>query len=167
MDSFERKDAPFIASEKEALLGFLDYQRATLLMKIQGVSDEDLRRPAIAPSTMTLLGLVKHLAYVERWWFQAAFAGLEVSFIWSKEDPDADWRVEPDETTEQIIDLYKAEILKSREIATTAALQDVSKGKSRNQFNFCWMVLHMIEETARHCGHADLLREVIDGVAGM
>jgi Protein of unknown function (DUF664) len=166
MSDFERMDPPKIASEKEMVLAFLQAQRDIILWKLEGVSDADLRRQAVPPSTMSLLGIVKHLAYVERWWFQAHIAGLEVSFPWTKSDPDADWRIEPDETTEDIINLYKAESLKAQEIAANADLQTLSKGKSRDQSNLLWVILHMIEETARHAGHADLLREAIDSVTG-
>lgn len=138
-------------------------------MKVDGVSDEDLRRPMV-PSGTTLLGMVKHLAYVERSWFQNIFLNQEVSFPWTKEDPDADFRIEPDETTEQILQLYKAECEKSRAIVADASLDDLSQrppspGK-RDPFSLRWILTHMIEETARHNGHADILREQIDGSTG-
>jgi uncharacterized damage-inducible protein DinB len=164
MDNFVRQDPPLAADEKTMLEAFLDYHRATLLMKVSGVSDDDLRRKPTV-SSMTLLGLVKHIAYVERWWFQAVFAGQEVEFPWSDDDPDGDWRVEPDDTTEGIIELYKAEVQKSREIVAAASLDEMAK-QFRLGRSLRWIVLHMIEETARHNGHADILREAIDGVTG-
>ena len=148
---------------------YLDYHRDTLLMKIDGASDADLRRPMV-PSGTTLLGLVKHLAYVERWWFQRVFAGEDVRFPWSKEDPDADFRIEPDETTEQVLDLYRGECDKSRRITAAGSLDDVSRREpdrwGRAGFSLRWILVHMLEETARHNGHADILREQIDGVTG-
>ena len=148
----------------------MDWHRATLLMKVDGVSDDDLRRPMV-PSGTTLLGLVKHLAYIERWWFQWVFAGREVDFPWSDDDPDAEFRIEPHETTRQIIDLYGAECDESRGIVADASLEDLNQGKPkpndpRPRFNLRWILVHMIEETARHNGHADILREQIDGTTG-
>src|SRR2546421_13045839 len=87
----DRRDPQPSAPEKEMLAAFLDYHRATLLWKVNGLSDADVRRP-MTPSGLTLLGLVKHLAYVERWWFQAVFTGADVAFPWTEADPDADWR---------------------------------------------------------------------------
>lgn len=144
---------------------FLDYHRATLLWKIDGVSDEDLRRPMVESGT-TLLGIVKHLAYVERWWFQKDFLGKDVWAPWTDEDPDADFRIEPDETTQQIIDLYHQECEKSRQIVGAASLDDVAKHEKRAGFSLRWILVHMIEETARHNGQVDILREMIDGTTG-
>ena len=148
---------------------FLDYQRMAMLRKIDGVSDSDLRRPMV-PSGTTLLGMVKHLAYVERWWFQKIFQDADVTFPWTEEDPDADFRIESHESTQDIVDLYDAECQKNRGIVTAASMDDIAKGKKdsggRSGFSLRWIVVHMIEETARHAGHADILREQIDGVTG-
>lgn len=162
-----RQDPPLAAPEKETLTAFLDYHRTTLLQKVAGVSDEDLRRP-MTPSGVSLLGLVKHLAYVERGWFQDIFAGEEVEDIWTAEDPDADWRIEPGETTEGILAFYKGEAARSREIVREARLDEVARKPTSRQSGHTlrWIMLHMIEETARHNGHADILREAIDGVTG-
>ncbi len=93
---------PPAAPEKEMIEAFLEWQRATLLCKLDGVSDDDLRRPG-TPSGLTLLGLVKHLADVERSWFREAFAGESLPGTWDRDDPDRYWRIEPDETTEEIL----------------------------------------------------------------
>ncbi len=188
MDNIIREKPPTNASEIVMLGAFLDYHRATLLQKMAGLSDSDLRRGPMtefkavtapelkAEPGITLLGLVKHLAYVERWWFQAVFGGREVFFPWSEADPDADWRVEPDETTAQIRQLYKEETVKSRQIVAdtlkeagneTAAMKTWAKNPGFEQFSLRWVIIHMIEETARHNGHADILREAIDGVTGL
>src|SRR2546422_5610782 len=97
------------APEKEMLAAFLDYHRATLLWKVDGLSEADLRR-SMTPSGLTLLGLVKHLAYMERWWFQHVFAGEGVDFPWTDADPDADWRVEGDEGVATILALYRTQV---------------------------------------------------------
>ena len=180
-DDFVRQDPPLAASELVMLNAWLDHHRATLLLKVAGVNDADLRRAPIKAAvgnfspTLTLLGLVKHLAYVERSWFQSVFAGADVAFPWTEADQDADWRIEADETTEAILNLYKDEVTKSQEVvrekvaemgSDSAALASNAKKAGREKFTLRWIMFHMIEETARHNGHADIMRETIDGVTG-
>jgi uncharacterized damage-inducible protein DinB len=164
-----RVDPPNDAPEREMLESYLDYHRATLLMKTDGVSDDDLRRPMV-PSGTNLLGMVKHLAWVERGWFQECFAGHEIPPPpWTDEDPDADFRIEPDETTQQIIDLYQEACERSRAITRAADSLDqpaANPSPKRKGIKLRWIFMHMIEETARHNGHADILREMIDGATG-
>jgi uncharacterized damage-inducible protein DinB len=164
MDTSKRIDPPCIGSERELLTTFLDYHRQTVLLKVEGVSDADLRR-TMTPSGLSLLGLIKHLAYVERSWFQDEFAGEDVSFPWTDEDPNADFRIEPDETTQDIFTLYQAEVKRSREIVAVSSLDDIARGDKRKP-SLRWIMIHMIEETARHNGHVDLMREAIDGQTG-
>jgi uncharacterized damage-inducible protein DinB len=164
MDNPQRSEPPLVGSERELLTTFLDYHRQTLLWKVNGLSDADLRR-IMTPTGMSLLGLVKHLAYVERSWFQDDFAGEDVSLPWTKEDPNADFRIEPDETTEEILTLYKTEAERSRAIVAAASLDDIAHGPNSKP-SLRWILVHMIEETARHNGHADLMREAIDGQTG-
>ena len=165
MTGDDRPEPPYLGGEKETLAGFLDLHRATLLWKLEGLDDEQLRRPMV-PSGTSLLGMVKHLAYVERWWFQQVWAGREVTYPWTDEDPDADWRVEPSETTEDILALYRGECARSREIAAAASSLDEVALHPRGERSRRWILVHMIEETARHNGHADILREQLDGVTG-
>jgi uncharacterized damage-inducible protein DinB len=167
MTEDNRPEPPHVAGEAETLEGFLDFQRATLLWKLEGLDDEQLRR-AMVPSGTSLLGLVKHLAYVERSWFQMVWAGQEVSFPWTREDPDADWRIEPDETTADVLALYDAECERSRQIvAATSSLGDaVVHPRWKEEVSRRWILAHMVEETARHVGHADILREQLDGTVG-
>jgi uncharacterized damage-inducible protein DinB len=167
MTEDNRPEPPHVGSEAETLRGFLDFHRATLLWKLEGLDDEQLRR-AMVPSGTSLLGLVKHLAYVERSWFQRVWAGQEVSFPWTQDDPDADWRIEPDETTEDILALYDGECDRSRQIVAAASALDeaVVHPRWKEAVSRRWILTHMIEETARHVGHADILREQIDGVVG-
>jgi uncharacterized damage-inducible protein DinB len=168
MTGDDRPQPPDTGGEPEMLAGFLDYHRATLLWKLESLDDEQLRR-AMVPSGTSLLGLVKHLAYVERSWFQGVWAGQAVSLPWTREDPDADWRIEPDETTGDVLALYQGECDRSREIvAATASLDEVVEHPRRPgwRMNRRWILVHMIEETARHVGHADILREQIDGATG-
>jgi len=168
MTEDNRPEPPSTGGERETLAGFLDFQRATLLWKLQGLDDEQLRR-AMVPSGTSLLGIVKHLAYVERSWFQGVWDGQEVTFPWTKEDPDADWRIEPDETTKGILDLYNGECDRSREIvAKASSLDDVVQHPRHTEWSMSrrWILAHMVEETARHVGHADILREQLDGATG-
>ena len=127
MSSMEtRYGAPVSGAEKEVLTGYLDHYRGTLVSMIEGVSDEDLRRP-LTPTGLTLLGIIKHLALVERWWFGEHVAG-EAAFVeWDPADPDADFRVEPHETTRQILDLYETSCEHSRRIVAGASLDDEIK----------------------------------------
>lgn len=161
---FVRKDPPHTGAEQDLLEAFLDYHRATLLQKVDGLSDADLRR-RLVPSATTLLGMVKHLAYVERSWFQKVFAGEDLPVPWTEEDPDADFRIEPEETTAEILAFYQEQVRRSRAITAGASLDEIARGPGRDH-TLRWIMLHMIEETARHNGHADILRELIDGATG-
>ena len=152
------------AKTRKALEAFLDAQRDAVVRKVAGVADESARRPLV-PSGTTLAGIVKHLAFVERYWFQEVFAGGEPEYPWTEEDPDADWRVEPWETVDGLVRFYEAEIERSREIS--AAAKSLKQRDSRNRASLRWILLHMIEETARHAGHADILRDQIDGATGI
>jgi len=166
-DTIVRVDPPMSGPEKEMLKAFLDYHRATLLQKLSGVSEEDVKRQALPPSNLSLLALVKHLSWVEHGWFQWRFKGEEWVFPWSEADPDPDFRIEPDETAAGIIAIYQAEVEKSRQIIEAASLDDLAvRPKEGKPFTLRWIMLHLIEDTARHNGHADLLREAIDGVTG-
>ncbi len=162
----EIRATPKTGSEKETLLGFLDNNRAVIVWKLEGLSEEDARRPMVESGT-NLLGITKHLAWVERWWFQHNFAGEEVDFPWTDDDPDADFRAEDDETIADIVALYEAAVEDSNTIIESADLDDIAQlkrgGVSRS---LRWIVGHMIEETARHAGHADIVRELIDDQTG-
>jgi hypothetical protein len=143
----------------------MDHYRRTLVDIVRGATDEDLRR-ALTPTGLTLLGLVKHLALVERWWFGEHVAGDPPFFDWSPDDPDSDFRIEPHETTNEIIASYEAACDRSREIIAAASLDDVVKKPDARRYKVRWVLMNMIVETARHCGHADILRERVDGVTG-
>ena len=162
----QRYGTPVAGTEKEVLSGFLDHYRATILTICEGLGDEDLRRPMV-PSGTSLLGMIKHLAYVERGWFQETIAGERAEYPFDLDDPDADMRAEPHERTEEILDLYRSECDRSRQIIDAVSLDDLAKGEERSaDYNVRWVIVHMIEETARHAGHADIIREQLDGVTG-
>jgi hypothetical protein len=162
-----RSIPPYAAPEKEMLAAYLDFHRATIKWKIEGLSEEDARRP-MTPTDTKLLGIVKHLAYVERWWFQDNFAGRDCEYPWSEEDWEADFRIEPGETIQSIFALYDTECEVSREIVAAASLDDVAARPRREGRHptLRWIMLHMIEEVARHNGQADIIRELIDGKTG-
>jgi uncharacterized damage-inducible protein DinB len=153
----------FRADERTILEGLLEFQRGALLRKAEGLSDEDLRRPRV-PSGTSILGLVKHLAAMERTWFRNCFAGEGVEELWREDDPEADLRIEPDETADGIIALYRDEVDAAKRSVANASLDDL--GRKNGLFSLRFIYVHMIEETARHNGHVDILREQIDGVTG-
>jgi uncharacterized damage-inducible protein DinB len=161
----ERREPPPSGTERDLLEAFLDFHRDTLLWKASGLTEERLRAPR-TPSGMSLLGLVKHLAYVERSWLQRRFAGREVYIPWRTGDPDGDFRVEADESPEAVFAFYRSEVAESRRIvAETASLETMAHETDR-PVSLRWILIHMIEETARHNGHADIMRELTDGQTG-
>ena len=161
-----RYGAPVAGSEKDVLAGFLDHYRATLLAVCEGLSEEELRRPMVRSGT-SLLGMIQHLAYVERGWFRETIAGERVDYPFDLDDPTGDFRIAPEATAEQIFELYRAECAKSRQVLGSVSLDAPARGEERSaDYNVRWIVVHMIEETARHAGHADILREQIDGATG-
>lgn len=158
-----RYGAPVAGTEKEVLGGFLDHYRRTLLEICEGLTEEQLRRPMV-PSGTSLLSIVKHLAFVERGWFQESVANEPFDYPFDTEDPDADFRIEADETAEDIFALYQQACERSREALQAASLDDMVQNPDRSaDYNVRWVVVHMIEETARHTGHADIIREQLDG----
>jgi uncharacterized damage-inducible protein DinB len=153
------------AAEREMLATWLDFERDAVLRKIDGARDDDLRR-TMTPSGLTLLGIVKHLQNVEHWWFRVCFADEAPLQYENDEDPDADFHVQPGETTDAIVTGYRAVCARSREIAAAALLDDASKREGRDH-TLRWIMVHMIEETARHAGHMDVIREQLDGATGI
>jgi uncharacterized damage-inducible protein DinB len=168
-----RTDPPDSGSERDLLTAFLDYQRATVLLKCEGLTAEQLGR-TIPTSSLTLAGLLNHLALVEDSWFPVRFAGRPDAEPWTgvdwDADPDFEFRTATDLAPEELRARYADACARSREVvAATTSLDELSVGTSSrtgNRWDLRWVLLHMIEETARHAGHADLLREAVDGVAG-
>ena len=154
-----------VGDERAVLTTYLDVQRRVMRRKVADLDDDALRR-SMTPSGLTLLGMTKHLAYVERYWFGEVFAGEEVDFPWTDEDPDADWRAEPHETPADIDALYSAACERSRVITADASLDDEVSYRGDRRISLRAILVHMIEETARHLGHADLMRESLDGATG-
>ncbi|MEV0588508.1 DinB family protein [Nonomuraea sp. NPDC050310] len=162
----QRTEPPHVAPEAETLTGFLDYQRETLAWKCSGLTDEQLATPAVEPSSMSLLGLLRHLADVERGWFRRVIAGEDArARHWREDDRDAAFHEAASDTYEAAFAAWQEEIARSRKILAERALDDVV-AHDGDRFTVRWIVVHMIEEYARHNGHADLLRERIDGATG-
>jgi hypothetical protein len=153
------------ASERATLTGLLHFQRATIVNKVAGLSDEQAASTPVAPSTLTPAGVVKHLTGVERFWFSIDFAGADLPWPWPESDPHGNFRLAPGETLSQIVSGYLEECERSRRAIGDANLDDPARGPEMT-FTLRYALAHMIEETARHCGHLDLLREAIDGQTG-
>jgi uncharacterized damage-inducible protein DinB len=166
--SEDRPEPPHGAGEKETLTGFLDFHRATLLWKCSGLSDEQVKRRAAAPSTLSLLGLVRHLTDVERGWFRRGVGGetrdTAGPIYYSDDDPEGDIEFAPDADAAADVAAYEAEVERCR--AAVAGAGSLDDTIDREGHTVRWVLVHMVEEYARHNGHADILREQIDGATG-
>ena len=154
------------ASEREQLETFLDYLRDAVVRKARGVSEEDARRSPV-PTGTNLGGLIKHLRWVELGGFARQIGQIPAAELptppWTDADPEADLRLEPNEKLDDVIGAYQAECDRSREIAAQHSLDYAPRGR---ELTLRWVYLHVILETGRHAGHADILREMIDGSVG-
>lgn len=165
----ERIEPPLSGDERESLETWLDYHRATLALKCEGLTAEQLRERAIPTTALTLLGLVRHMAEVERGWFRRMLVGEDVERIYSTaEDRERQFTDLTSHAPEEVFQIWQAEIEQAREISKAHSLDDSSKRVDvRNEpFSLRWILTHMIEEYARHNGHADLIREAIDRSTG-
>ena len=165
-----RADPPYVADERTMLEAWLDFHRATLRWKCDGLSVEQLALPAVPPSSLSLLGLVRHLSEVERSWFRRTMAGEDAPPIYySDAAPDDDlFDLDPHQA-EQALATWEAEVAAARAAAASYdSLDAVAATKRRGTIDVSlrWIFVHMIEEYARHNGHADLIRERIDGRTG-
>ncbi|MGH3151363.1 MAG: DinB family protein [Streptosporangiaceae bacterium] len=167
-----RPEPPTTGSERDTLTGFLRWHRGTLELKCSGLDAEALARRAVEPSSLSLLGLVRHLADVERGWIRRFMAGQDAPpLFYSSEDPDGDFdNVRPDPAlVAEAWQAWRAEIAFADEFIAAAPGLDLlgkREDKSRGPRSLRWVLTHMVEEYARHNGHADLLREAIDGATG-
>ncbi|HKD97315.1 MAG TPA: DinB family protein [Micromonosporaceae bacterium] len=160
-----RVDPPQVAGEREQLEAWLDYHRATLLMKCAGLTGDQLRMRSTEPSKLSLLGLVRHMTDVENGWF-SDFVGEMRSRYWTEENYDADFDDVDTADVAEAFAAYAEECDKSRAAAARNQLDDTYTDERGRTFDLRWLYLHMIEEYARHNGHADLIRERIDGAVG-
>ncbi|MDA3624501.1 DinB family protein [Saccharopolyspora oryzae] len=170
MNVADRTMPPLDADERTTLESWLDFYRTTLVQKCGGLADDQLRRASAEPSQITLLGLVQHMAEVERNWFRRVLVQEDAPPIF---DPNADpdgidggFDLAEDATLDQALSTWQTEVARARENCATRALDDKSPFMGA-QVTLRWIYTHMIAEYARHCGHADLVRERIDGATGV
>jgi Protein of unknown function (DUF664) len=164
-----RTEPLLVADERTALAGWLDYHRATLLWKCAGLTGDQLVVRPIQPSSLSLLGLVRHMAEVERGWFRRRFSGQpDLALIYSSDDfPDGDFDLTDPASAEADFAAFAAECAAANDAARGHSLDEAfTHGRTGDTFDLRWVYIHMIEEYARHNGHADLIREFIDGVTG-
>jgi uncharacterized damage-inducible protein DinB len=175
LDEYGRPEPPLAGDETATLLGFLEFQRATLAWKCGGLDAAGLRA-TVGASSMTLGGLLKHLAYVEDDWFSRALHGRDPAPPWDtvdwKADRDWDWHSAAEDSPEQLRALWQDAVARSR-VLVKEALADGGLDRLAQRAwpdgrapSLRWILCHMIEEYARHNGHADLLRESVDGLVG-
>ena len=163
------REVPFsTATERDALCSFLDQARDALIRKVDGLSDKDART-ASTVSSLSLLSLLKHSAIWEHRWFQIIFAGHSFPDEWPavNEDRDATFALGEDDTVESVLAYYLEQIAVSREITASADLDARCVRTDLVDENLRWVAMHLIQETARHAGHADIIREAIDGSRGL
>jgi uncharacterized damage-inducible protein DinB len=175
LDEQGRPEPPFAAGETATILGFLEYQRATLAWKCAGLDAVGLQA-TVAASSMTLGGMLKHLAYVEDHWFSRSLSGRDQQPPWNavdwKADPDWDWHSAAEDSSEQLLEIWQDAVTRSRVLVTEALAGGGLEQLARRTWpdgrapSLRWILLHMIEEYARHNGHADVLRESVDGLTG-
>jgi uncharacterized damage-inducible protein DinB len=175
IDEHGRPEPPIAADETDTLLGFLDYQRATLAWKCEGLDVTGLRA-TVAVTSMTLGGLLKHLALVEDMWFSRRLHGRDPEPPWDsvdwKADPDWDWHSAAEDSPEELYELWQQATARSRSLVAEALADGgldrlARRGWASGEIpSLRWILVHMIEEYARHNGHADLIRESVDGATG-
>ncbi len=156
---------PATGSELAILRASLDRHRDVVLWKLEGLDDEQVRRP-MTPTRTSLLGLVKHLAAIEYGWFCETFGRETEPLPFRDDDPEADLRPEPQETTADIVAFYRRARDASDQVIDERGLDAVGTAWYGNTVSLRWVMIHMIEETARHAGHMDIVRELLDGTTG-
>ena len=164
MSTNERVEPPYETDERTMLVSWLDYQRATLALKCEGLTDEQMRERSVPPSSLSLLGLVRHMAEVENNWFRFWLGGEGPVVRYEGEE---DFEVEGADVADAF-DYWRSECEHARKVvATFDSLDAVGAGQELGAgISVRWTLVHMIEEYARHNGHADLIRERIDGTTG-
>jgi uncharacterized damage-inducible protein DinB len=161
-----RSDPPRVAEERAMYQNWLEFHRGTLLWKCTGLTDDQLKTASVSPSRLTLLGLLRHMAEVERSWFRCRSAALTLPDLYCPDDDkDGDFDNVADAVVEQDFATFKDECLAADEAVRAKSLDETFDGRN-GPISLRWVYVHMIEEYARHNGHADLLRECIDGATG-
>ena len=165
-------ELPKHASERDTLAAFLDYYRELLIDKASGLTDEQLHL-RLPPSNLTLGGLINHAAFVEDEWFTGDFVGEPLPEPWASapwgDDRDWEFNTAHEVPTDELFERYRSAIVRSRDVlGGVEDLSELSQGSAADgeQWSMRWILVHMIGETARHCGHADFIRESLDGAVG-
>ncbi|MCB8903929.1 MULTISPECIES: DinB family protein [unclassified Streptomyces] len=162
-------DTPSAWDERTQLTTFLDYARDTARAKCEGVSAENARRAPLPGSPlMTMSGVINHLRWVEYYWFQVVFLGEDDKGPWTEEDPDREMRIAVDFPLAQLLDEYAEQGARYRELVAGHDLDARAERTIRDgrHVDLRWILLHLVEETSRHNGHLDILRELVDGTTG-
>ena len=162
-------DTPPAWDERTQLTTFLDYARDTARAKCDGVSEENARKSLLPGSPlMTLCGVLNHLRWVEYYWFQVVFLGEEDEGPWTEEDPDREMRIAVEFPLARILGEYAAQSARYRELVAAHGLDERARRAVRDglHVDLRWILHHLVEETARHNGHLDILREMLDGTTG-
>ena len=167
-DHDPRAEPPLNGDERATLVGFLEWQRHTLELKASGLEPEAMARRA-GPSSLSLLGLIRHMADVERGWFRRMLAGQDVPPLYrtaANRDAAFDDATADPQTVEQALEAWRTEVHYAERFVANAATLEITGRQTERAISLRWVLVHMIEEYARHNGHADLLREAIDGKVG-
>jgi uncharacterized damage-inducible protein DinB len=177
MSEIPRPSLPLAADEATTLRAFLDRHRATLRRQAEGLTADQLaQRLPGHPATMTLGGLLKHLTFVEQWWFQVVLRGKDPEGIWADvdwtSDPDWDWHTATQHSPAELDAMLVEEIARSEDALEEALAGDgldtlARRTRHGEAASLRWILVHLVEEYARHCGHADLLREAVDGTTDL
>ncbi|MGF1427922.1 DinB family protein [Kitasatospora sp. LaBMicrA B282] len=167
-EHFGRVEPPTLAAEAAMLAAWLDFHRKTLAVKTAGLTAEQLRQRAVSPSTLSLLGLVRHLAEVENYWYQVVLLGGDATPLYATdEDQDLDFNGVDQADPDEAFATWRRQVELAERASAGLPLETVGKRLRHGQeVSLRWIQVHMIEEYARHNGHADLLREAVDGVTG-
>ncbi|WP_330350186.1 DinB family protein [Streptomyces sp. NBC_00582] len=163
------RPVPLLTGDELPMLeSWLDFHRATLELKCAGLDDRQARTAAASPSELTLLGLAQHLTEVERNWFQRVFAGLDVPVVFEEE---TGYALDPARGLDEVLEVWRREVARGRELIAGRSLEETGRivdgPMTGAVVSLRWVLIHLIEEYARHNGHADILREQIDGVTGV
>jgi hypothetical protein len=167
VNAVERPDYIGTGGDREIMWVMLDFFRATLLVKCQGLDEEQLKRRSIPPSTLTLLGLVRHVTENERYWFEECLLGTELPPMYATDDShDGEFEDLDSVPAQEVVNRFRAACDTSRSIVSTHSLEEIAPRSVFGPVSLRFIGMHLIDEYARHCGHADLLRQVIDGSVG-
>jgi hypothetical protein len=161
----DRTPPPGRGDERTILAGMLHFARGAIVRKAEGLTEEQARSTPVPSSTLTPAGIVKHLTGVERFWFSIDFANLDVAHPWPEDDRHGAWALTDEDTVDGLVAEYRAECARSEAAVAAYGLTELSRAEDMD-FLLRFAYAHMIQETSRHAGHLDLLREALDGTTG-